>query len=458
MASKQPKTGSYLPKKASAAASRDWKACRSFGAIGVAAIALTLSTTNLQSVIANGDTRTLSFFHTHSKESLTVTFKVNGRYDEAALAKINQFLRDWRNHKETKMNPHLFDILWEVNRDTGGKQPIQIISAFRSPETNEMLRSRSSGVAKHSQHTLGNAIDFRIPDVALADLRAAGLRLQRGGVGFYPGSDFVHMDTSTIRHWPRMTRDQLARVFPDGKTVHVPTDGVPMKNFQVAAAELQKRGQFGEDTRTNTQVASATAVPEANSLQRFITSIFAANSASNTREPEVQEADDDVPAPQRQQTPPARTQVASAAPVPLLPAVARQQQQQRDRLQWQTGPAPVNEQQTPAIETTASTPLAYANPADRNFPPQTRPQGTLAAVALVSGAHTLPAGFARAELNQMKHPETVRGFAAPVRAMVENRFQEFAPDQNVAGFQLNRPQVSVIGFEPTRTATASATR
>ncbi len=144
-----------MPKTASAASTRDWKACRTLGAIGAAAIALTLSTTGLQSVIANGDTRSLSFFHTHSKESLTVTFKVNGRYDEAGLAKINHLLRDWRNHKETKMNPHLFDILWEVNRDTGGKEPIQIISAYRSPETNNMLRSRSSGVAKHSQHISG---------------------------------------------------------------------------------------------------------------------------------------------------------------------------------------------------------------------------------------------------------------------------------------------------------------
>ncbi len=439
-----------MPKKASAAALRDWKACRSLGAIGVAAIALTFSTTSLQSVIANGDTRTISMFHTHSKESITVTFKVNGRYDEAALAKINSFLRDWRNHKETKMNPHLFDILWEVNRDAGGKQPIQIISAFRSPETNEMLRSRSSGVAKHSQHVLGNAIDFRIPDVPLSELRAAGLRLQRGGVGFYPGSDFVHMDTSTIRHWPRMTRDQLARVFPDGKTVHVPTDGVPLKNFQVAAAEIQQRGQFGE--RQRIQVASATPAPESNTLQRFITSIFAANSANNTREPEVQD-DDDVPAPQQQQTPPARTQVASITPQPLLPAVARQQQQQRERLQWQTGPAPVNAPQEPSEETTGTTSLAYNNPRERNFPPQARMQGTLAAVPLVAGAHTLPAGFASVSgLNQMKHPENVRDFAAPVRAIVDNSFQEFAPSQIAGGFQTNRPQVSVVGFEPVRAA------
>jgi uncharacterized protein YcbK (DUF882 family) len=439
-----------LPKKISAAALRDWKACRSLGAVGIAAIALTLSTTSLQGVIANGDTRSLSFFHTHSKESLTVTFKVNGRYDEAALAKINHFLRDWRNHKETKMNPHLFDILWEVNRDTGGKQPIQIISAFRSPETNEMLRSRSSGVAKHSQHTLGNAIDFRIPDVQLADLRAAGLRLQRGGVGFYPGSDFVHMDTSTIRHWPRMTRDQLARVFPDVKTVHVPTDGVPLKNFQLAAAEIQQRGQFGE--RSRMQVASA--APDTNSLKNFISSIFGANSAASPREQDVQD-DDDVPAaaPQPQRTPPSRTQVASAAPQPILPEVARQQQKQRERLQWQTGPAPVNEQQD-KDDATGSTSLAYANTAQRNLPLHARAQhGTLAPEPLVAGAHQLSAGFARADtVSEFKHPQQVKGFATPVRAMIENRFQEFVPTQLSTGFQRDRAPVVVVGFEPSRAA------
>lgn len=440
-------TGSYLPKEASAASSRDWKACRSFGAVGAAALALTLSTTSLQSVIANGDTRSISMFHTHSKESITVTFKVNGRYDEAGLAKLNSFLRDWRNHKETKMNPHLFDILWEVNRDTGGTQPIQIISAFRSPETNEMLRSRSSGVAKHSQHVLGNAIDFRIPGVPIADLRAAGLRLQRGGVGFYPGSDFVHMDTSTIRHWPRMTREQLVRVFPDGKTIHVPTDGVPLKNFQLAAAEIQQRGQFGE--RQQTRVAAAAAVPDPNRLKSFISSIFSANSAANTSEQEAQENEQDLPA-QQPQTP-SRTQIASANPQSILPPANRQQP--KERLQWQVGPAPANET-PPSDETTGSTTLAYANTNRRYYPSQTHIQGTLAAVPLIAGAHQIAAGFARADGPvQFKHPENTRGFAEPVRAIVENRFAEFTPDQNtVGGFQRDRTPVVVVGFEPARAA------
>ena len=195
---------------------------------------------------ALNETRALSFHHTHSGEDLTITFKRDGRYDDDALKKLNHFLRDWRTQDETVMDRRLFDILWEVYRDVDGKQPIQIISSYRSPATNSMLRRRSahSGVARHSQHMLGHAMDFHIPGVPLEQIRYAGLRLQRGGVGFYPtsGSPFVHLDTGNIRHWPRMTADQLARVFPDGKTVHVPSNGVPLKGYELARAEIEKRG------------------------------------------------------------------------------------------------------------------------------------------------------------------------------------------------------------------------
>lgn len=199
---------------------------------------------SVHNATADGDTRTLTFHHTHSSEDLTVTFKRNGRYDEAALKKLNHFLRDWRSQDETTMDRRLFDILWEVYRDVDGKQPIQIISAYRSPATNAMLRRRSSGVARFSQHMQGHAMDFFIPAVPLEQIRFAGLRLQRGGVGFYPtsGSPFVHLDTGSIRHWPRMNHDQLARVFPDGRTVHVPSDGKPLKGYELALADIRKRG------------------------------------------------------------------------------------------------------------------------------------------------------------------------------------------------------------------------
>ncbi len=196
---------------------------------------------------ATGDTRTLSFHHTHSDEDLTVTFKRNGRYDEDGLKKLNHFLRDWRSQDATVMDRKLFDVLWEVYRDVDGKQPIQIVSSYRAPATNAMLRRRSSGVARHSLHTRGQAMDFFIPGVSLEQIRFAGLRMQRGGVGFYPGSGspFVHLDTGNVRHWPRMNHDQLARVFPDGRTVHVPSDGNPLRGYDLAAADIERREQNG---------------------------------------------------------------------------------------------------------------------------------------------------------------------------------------------------------------------
>jgi uncharacterized protein YcbK (DUF882 family) len=219
--------------------------------IGLTSLLLLAGAGSVHDATALNETRTLSFHHTHSDEDLTVTFKRDGRYDEEALKKLNYFLRDWRSQEQTTMDRHLFDILWEVYRDVDGKKPIQIISSYRSPATNSMLRRRSSGVARFSQHMLGHAMDFYIPDIPLEQIRYAGLRLQRGGVGFYPtsGSPFVHLDTGSIRHWPRMTHDQLARVFPDGRTVHLPSDGGPLKGYELARAEIEKRGN-GDDAAT----------------------------------------------------------------------------------------------------------------------------------------------------------------------------------------------------------------
>ncbi len=218
---------------------------------GLAALLLLAGAGSVHDAAALNETRTLTFHHTHSLEDLTVTFKRDGRYDEEALKTLNHYLRDWRSQDQTVMDRHLFDILWEVYRDVDGKQPINIISSYRSPATNAMLRRRSSGVARHSQHMLGHAMDFYIPGVPLEQIRYAGLRLQRGGVGFYPtsGSPFVHLDTGNIRHWPRMTHDQLVKVFPDGRTVHVPSDGVPLKGYELARADIERRGN-GDDAAT----------------------------------------------------------------------------------------------------------------------------------------------------------------------------------------------------------------
>jgi uncharacterized protein YcbK (DUF882 family) len=221
------------------------RAASRFSAAAVlAALFLIGANDGLQTASAEGDTRTLSFHHLHTGEDITVTYKRDGRYDDAALKKLDWFMRDWRKEQSTHMDPHLFDLLWEVNRDVDGEQPIQVICGYRAPGTNAMLRERSSGVAQNSQHINGQAIDFEIPGVPLAKIREVGLRLQRGGVGFYPtsGSPFVHLDTGSVRHWPRMTREQLVKVFPDGRTVHVPSDGQPLKGYALALADIEARG------------------------------------------------------------------------------------------------------------------------------------------------------------------------------------------------------------------------
>ncbi|MBH0239423.1 DUF882 domain-containing protein [Methylobrevis albus] len=190
---------------------------------------------------AAADNRTLSLYNTHTKERLTVTFKQNGRFVDAGLRQLNVFLRDWRRNEPTKMDPRLFDTVWEVYRQSGATQPIHVVSAYRSLATNDMLRSRSGAVAKRSQHTAGKAMDFYIPGTKISTLRTAALRLQRGGIGYYPSANnpFVHVDVGSVRHWPRMTEKQLMAVFPDGKTVHVPTTGRPLRGYQQALAELK---------------------------------------------------------------------------------------------------------------------------------------------------------------------------------------------------------------------------
>ena len=147
------------------------------------------------------DDRQLSFYHTHTQENLQVTYFVGGNYVDSALAEINTFLSDFRTGDKVDMNPELLDLIYEVRTSLGSNGTFEVISAYRSPETNEMLRNRTSGVAKNSQHVLGNAIDVRLRDVATADLRDAAISLQRGGVGYYQVSDFVHIDTGRVRRW-----------------------------------------------------------------------------------------------------------------------------------------------------------------------------------------------------------------------------------------------------------------
>lgn len=219
---------------------------------GAAAFAVVFGADSLQNATANGDTRTISFHHIHLKEDTTITFKVNGKYDQAALKKINHALRDWRTSQPTNMDPHLIDALWEVYRATGAKEPIHVIGGYRSPATNAMLRRRSSGVAKFSQHMLGKAIDFYIPDVELQSIRDAGLRLQRGGVGFYPssGAPFVHMDVGSVRHWPRVPQAQLARIMSKGPLTRLASNTPAAQKQKSKAAVIAARNTRDEDEDT----------------------------------------------------------------------------------------------------------------------------------------------------------------------------------------------------------------
>ena len=170
---------------------------------------------------ASAETRSLKLYFIHTGEKAEIVFKRNGRYDQAGLRKINHFLRDWRRNEPTKMDPRLLDLVWEAYRPVGARDYIHVVCGYRSPATNSMLRSRSKGVAKKSQHMLGKAMDFYIPGVSLKKLREIGLKMQGGGVGYYPrsGSPFVHMDVGNVRHWPRMSRQELVALFPNGKTL-----------------------------------------------------------------------------------------------------------------------------------------------------------------------------------------------------------------------------------------------
>jgi uncharacterized protein YcbK (DUF882 family) len=145
--------------------------------------------------------RSLSLVNVNTKEELTVTYWSDGTYRREALSQLNHFLRDSRNNEQTEMDPLLFDVLWHTMNVSGFHGTVEVLSAFRSPETNAWLASVSRGVARDSQHMNGNAMDIRFPGVPVFKIRQAGRSLQMGGVGFYPRSGFVHLDTGPIRYW-----------------------------------------------------------------------------------------------------------------------------------------------------------------------------------------------------------------------------------------------------------------
>jgi uncharacterized protein YcbK (DUF882 family) len=148
--------------------------------------------------------RALNFVHTHTGEHLAAEYCSAGEYLPDALGSINYLLRDFRVNAIKPIDPQLLDLLFELNGVLGTGQPFHVISGYRTPETNRMLQERGgahSGVASHSLHIEGKAIDIRVPGVGLDRLRDAATSLRMGGVGYYPTSDFVHVDTGRVRYW-----------------------------------------------------------------------------------------------------------------------------------------------------------------------------------------------------------------------------------------------------------------
>ena len=145
--------------------------------------------------------RVLRFDHLHTGEKLAIEYWKGGTYEAHGLQAINHLMRDFRTGDEHPIDTALLDLLHGLAEDTGTRRPWEIISAYRSPATNAALHSRSDGVASRSLHLRGQAIDIRLGDVALKDLRRAALASRRGGVGYYEDSNFVHVDTGRVRAW-----------------------------------------------------------------------------------------------------------------------------------------------------------------------------------------------------------------------------------------------------------------
>lgn len=150
----------------------------------------------------NKQPRILSLHHLHTDEKISVAYRIGDRYQRDALRKLNSFLRDFRTGDVAVIDPKLFDLLYDINRRLGHPDgSFEIVSAYRSPRTNAMLRKTSRGVAKNSLHMSGKALDIRFSSTSTRRIRDSAISLRRGGVGFYPRSDFVHVDTGSVRRW-----------------------------------------------------------------------------------------------------------------------------------------------------------------------------------------------------------------------------------------------------------------
>lgn len=219
-----------------------------FSGWGLWVAALAVMAGLLMPAPAAAETRSLKIKFVHTGETAEIVFKRDGRYDRDGLNRLNHLLRDFRRNEPTKMDPRLFDLAWAIYRQSGSRDYIHVLSGYRSPQTNAWLKRTRGGQAEKSQHIQGKAMDFYIPGVSIKRIREIAMKQQGGGVGYYPrsGSPFVHIDVARVRAWPRMSRQELVRLFPDGKTLHLPPDGKPLPGYEAAMAAYTARQKSGD--------------------------------------------------------------------------------------------------------------------------------------------------------------------------------------------------------------------
>ncbi len=385
---------------------------------------------------ANAETRTLKLHFVHTGEKAEITYKKNGKYIDSGLKQANRILRDFRRNEPTKMDPKLLDLVWEVYQQSGSKGYVNVISGYRSPATNGMLRSRGRGVAKNSQHTLGKAMDFFITDVKLSKLREVGLKMGVGGVGFYPtsGSPFVHLDTGNVRHWPKMSRQELARIFPDGKTLHVPSDGKPMPKYEQALAEYKSKGR----------TSSVTVAAASETKKRGFFEMLAAKTQEDQADDEAGNAPETAVAPE--------PVVASASPAAAAPETLSAGLDAPAPPQAITSGAPVPATEVGAVKSEPkSVPLPEAAPRDLLTKPEEQVEVAALEEEIREGEIPLsriPVPGRRPELVVAAVPETkpeapITSVAALTADEIENIRRTAVPAQTQVAATTTQPTVKV---------------
>jgi uncharacterized protein YcbK (DUF882 family) len=216
------------------------------GTLAFGAWGLTSAPTN-----AGGENRSISLYHIHTKERITVTYMVNGRYVPSAMKKINHLMRDWRRNETIVIDPKTIDLMWELHADLGSKAPISIVCGYRSPKTNAFLKRIGRKVARKSQHMKGGAIDFFFPDVPTKKIRNVALAHRMGGVGYYSSAGgptgFIHADSGNVRQWgPGMRGSQVAGYIRDGQKYMGKRSGKKLwSSTQMASADAGTKKASG---------------------------------------------------------------------------------------------------------------------------------------------------------------------------------------------------------------------